>query len=80
MEKKLLMPLSDFNDRVSTIMDEMKLQIYIRGVKKHPGIGFMFLDLKDEQFIKTKEDFLNAIRALVEHEIKRYYDIVPDWE
>ena len=79
MEKKLLMPLSEFNERVSTIMDAMKLQIYVRGVKKQPGIGFMFLDLKDEQHIKTKEDFLNAIRALVEHEIKRYYDIVPDW-
>lgn len=80
MEKKLLMPISEFNDRVSTVMDTMRLQIYIRGVKGHPGIGFMFLDLKDEQFIKTKEDFLNAIRALVEHEIKRYYDIIPDWE
>lgn len=79
MEKKLLMPLSEFNERVSAIMDTMKLQIYVRGVKKHPGIGFMFLDLKDDQFIKTKDDFLNAIRALVEHEIKRYYDVVPDW-
>lgn len=79
MEKKLLMPLSEFNERVSTIMDAMKLQIYVRGVKKHPGIGFMFLDLKDEQHIKTKEDFLSAVRTLVEHEIKRYYDVVPDW-
>jgi len=80
MEKKLLMPLSEFNNRVSIIMDTMKLQIYVRGVKRHPGIGFMFLDLKDEQFLKTKEDFLSAIRTLVEHEIKRYYDIIPDWE
>ena len=79
MEKKLLMPLSEFNSRVSTIMDAMKLQIYVRGVKKQPGIGFMFLDLKDEQQIKTKDNFLNAIRTLVEHEIKRYYDIIPDW-
>lgn len=80
MEKKLLMPISEFNERVSTIMDTIKLHIYIRGVKKHPGIGFMFLDLKDEQHIKTKNDFLTAIRSLVEHEIKCYYDIVPDWE
>jgi hypothetical protein len=80
MEKKLLMPISEFNERVSTIVDTMKLHIYMRGVKKHPGIGFMFLDLKDEYHIKTKKDFLESIRSLVEHEIKRYYDIVPDWE
>jgi len=80
MEKKLLMPISEFNERVSVIIDTMRLHIYMRGVKKHPGIGFMFLDLKDEQYLKTKVDFFNTIRALVEHEIKRYYDIIPDWE
>ena len=80
MEKKLLMPLSEFNNRVSTIIDIVRLHIYVRGVKKHPGIGFQLMDLKDTEYIKAKNDFLNSIRTLVEHELKRYYDIVPDWE
>jgi len=80
MEKKSLMPLSEFNERVSTIMDVIKLHVYIRGVKKHPGIGFKIMELKDTEYIKSKEDFLSSIRALIEHELKRYYDVVPDWD
>lgn len=79
MEKKLLMPLSEFNHRVSAALDAIKLQIYIRGVKKQPGVGFGFLDF-EEEVIREKREFLDTIRVLIEKEIKRYYDIVPDWE
>jgi hypothetical protein len=60
---------------VNDILNTVMWNIYGRPVDGKPGVTFDTEDFENEK--ARRKNFKNAIRILVEHELKRHYDIIP---
>jgi hypothetical protein len=60
---------------MNDVLNNIMWNIYGRPVNGKPGITFDTEDFENEKV--RRKNFKNLIRVLVEHEIKRHYDIIP---
>ena len=75
MKRKGLMKVSDLTNRINEILNCLVWNVYGKPVDGKVSIMFDLSEFEEEYISRKK--FRETIRILIEHEIKRYYNIIP---